>query len=470
MILSRKTLATIGLTLCMNGPARSDDAPTGAKPSPVPVTREDMKKALEDSKRNVPRLPLPAPTAEDVDKAEAAAKARAEAAAKNGQPDVIGKSMGGGIVNNGRMRGIYLSDYGTAVPLMPMGGGRGPAQATNPGEDFTFQTKIFWIVSRGNNCTYCMGHQEVKLASSGMTDDQIAALDGDWSEFSPKERAAFAFAKKSTFQPQEIGDSDIAALKAYYNDAEIVDMISAVAGFNAMNRWTGALRIPQEDHRKYLTPTSEKYAGKVSQIAQVGDKTSGMVPPAPRKRASLESRADVEKALEAAKTRIPRLVLADESATKAVVNTPDGHNPPQWIRLLATRPQGAENRVMSFMNAETKGKLDPKTKAIIAWTAARNDRAWYALGHAKHRLNALGYSNDKIFALDDWNTTDNDQDREVVRFTKILTIDPALINDDDFTRLKKHFDDKTIAEIVHQITAAASFNRLTEAAGLTLEK
>ena len=50
------------------------------------------------------------------------------------------------------------------------------------------------------------------------------------------------------------------------------------------------------------------------------------------------------------------------------------------MRLLATRPQGAANRVTSFVNAETKGKLDPETKAIIAWTAARNDRAWYALG------------------------------------------------------------------------------------------
>ena len=33
----------------------------------------------------------------------------------------------------------------------------------------------------------------------------------------------------------------------------------AVAGFNAMNRWTGALAIPQEGHRIYLTPTPEKY-------------------------------------------------------------------------------------------------------------------------------------------------------------------------------------------------------------------
>ena len=58
---------------------------------------------------------------------------------------------------------------------------------------------------------------------------------------------------------------------------------------------------------------------QVSQIAQVGEKTSGMVSPAPAKTAAIESRAEVEKALEAARHRTPRLALADESATKAAI-------------------------------------------------------------------------------------------------------------------------------------------------------
>lgn len=462
MILTRKALAAIGLSLCLGGIARADDPPTGAKPSPVPVTREDMKKALEASKKNVPRLPLPPPTAEDIAKAEAAAKA--------GQTDVIGRSKGGGILNNGRMRSLYLSDYGTGVPLMPMGGrgGRGQA-AAEPTEDFAFQTKLFWIISRGNNCTYCMGHQEVKLASAGLADDQIAALDCDWSRFTPAEQAAFAFARKSTFEPYAIGDADIAALRKFYTDPQILDIVAAVGGFNAMNRWTGALRIPQEDHREYLTPTSDKYARQASRVAQVGDQTSGLVPPAPRKAPALESRAEVERALEAARKRTPRLTPADESATKAALESLAGAHPPQWMRLLAVRPQGAAARATSLVNAETKGKLDPETKAIIAWTAARNDRAWYALGHARERLKALGYSDDRIFSLDDGSATDG-KAHEVVRFARTLTIDPSLITDDYFARLRKHFDDQKIAEIVHQVTVATSFDRLTEAAGLRLEK
>ena len=49
---------------------------------------------------------------------------------------------------------------------------------------------------------------------------------------------------------------------------------------------------------------------------------------------------------------------------------------------------------------EDHGTLDAKLRAEIAWVSARNDRAWYALGHAKQRLVDLGMSMDAIYGLD----------------------------------------------------------------------
>ena len=46
--------------------------------------------------------------------------------------------------------------------------------------DYAFKTMLFWIVSRGNNCIYCMGHQEAQLPAFGVSEDRIAALDGDF--------------------------------------------------------------------------------------------------------------------------------------------------------------------------------------------------------------------------------------------------------------------------------------------------
>ena len=41
-----------------------------------------------------------------------------------------------------------------------------------------------------------------------MTEDEVAALDGDWSASTPKERAAYAFARKISFEPHKFDDAD----------------------------------------------------------------------------------------------------------------------------------------------------------------------------------------------------------------------------------------------------------------------
>ena len=40
-----------------------------------------------------------------------------------------------------------------------------------------------------------------------MKEEEIAALDGDWSEFTPAQRAAFAFARKLTYEPHHLTDA-----------------------------------------------------------------------------------------------------------------------------------------------------------------------------------------------------------------------------------------------------------------------
>ncbi len=208
-------------------------------PPPVAATRPELKRFLEDSKRNQPRLPLPALTAEEREKAD------------RGDWSVV---------NNARMRRFYL-------PPELAGGGlvRDPEPAMSLG--YPFQTMLFWVASRANNCTYCMGHQESKLAAAGLDEDRIAALDGDWSEFTEAERAALAFARKLTLRPDAVGLGDVDALRRHETDLQVLEVIFSVASFNAMNRWTGALRIPQEEHRDYLTPTAAKYRDGASRVA-----------------------------------------------------------------------------------------------------------------------------------------------------------------------------------------------------------
>jgi alkylhydroperoxidase family enzyme len=403
MTLFYSSLCGVLLAFPLAGSGLASDPPTSNTPAPVAATRPELKEQLERSKQSHPRLPLPPPTEAEL----AAAKARA------------GRAPMTGIINNGRMRKLYL-------PAELLGGGLSREPDTAMTLNNTFKTMFFWIVSRANNCAYCQGHQEVKLAGDGVKEDTIAALDGDWSEFNEAERAAFAFTRKLTFEPNQIADADIERLRKHYTDLQILEIITAVGGFNSMNRWTGSLAIPQEGHRLYLTPTPEKYQAMRSLVAPLPAQSppTGMVCARPADRGPLETRAQVEAALGACRAYY----------------------------------------------SQTKGRLSPKLKAQIAYVAARNDRAWYALGHAQERLTELGMGDDAIKALDHPSDSTPPPDRAALALARKLTVDPALITDADIEGLRKLYSDHEVAEIVYQVTQAAFFDRLTEAAGLRLER
>ncbi len=419
-------------------------------PPPVSPTRAELKQQLEGSKKSKPRLPLPPPpTAAEL----AEAKARVKSI----------PGMGGGIVNNGWMRKYYLPKELTTG---------GFAREKDPAVtlDYPFKTKLFWIVSRGNNCIYCQGHQEVKLASAGVPEETIAALDGAWDGFTPAERAAFELARKLTLRPDAISSVDIDALRPYYNERAIVEILTAVAGFNSTNRWTGGLAIPQEEHRVFLTPTLEAYRNLRSRVAPLDPNASGAACAAPAQRGGLEPRDQVEAALKACRVRTPRVALAGEAEARSLLaSDASSGTPAAWIRLLALFPVEGKARINLHRNAETAGKLDRKLRAEIAWVAARNDRAWYALDIARKRLTALGMTADQMFALEDPNADLPAGTRAVLALSKKLTVDPALVADDDVEAVRRHFSDHEVAEVVFQITEAAFFDRLTEAAGLPLD-
>ena len=230
--------------------ARSDERPSDT-PKPIPATRPDMKAALEALKERKPRLPLP-------------------------------QADGQGGVNNGRMRASYLPEsWGSGGgrgnrPTNRQGGTRGGfgrgGQDPNSAFDYAFTTSLFWVVSRENNCHYCLGHQELKLRGAGLADDTIASLDCDWTQFPPRQQAALAYARKLTLEPELVGESDITTLKASFSDAEIIELTFNIARFNATNRWTDGMGLPQdrrigEEENSLVTPTSESFQQTVSIVA-----------------------------------------------------------------------------------------------------------------------------------------------------------------------------------------------------------
>lgn len=448
-------LKTIFLVPAMAGVLRADDAT--AKPRPVPPKRPEMKQLIEDMKARKPRIPLPELTAEDKEK--------------------LGERGGG---YEARLRYHYLpAGVGNAFGF---GGGR-PGGGGNAEEtlDNTFKVQLFWLVCRANNCQYCQGHQESKLLRAGQTEDQIAALDGDWAEFTEAQRAAFAFARKITYEPHAVGDADVAALKKHYTDAQILEMTLSIAGNNAINRWKEGTGVPQSEggfgrggevptKHTYLTPTSDKYKDTVSKVAPlVYDEAGKPTTQTVSKRPPLEPWADVEKALAAAGRRTPRLPLADEAKARELLPADARGAVPQWVRLLATAPGVGKARVQAQLGSEEKGDLTPLLKARASWVIARQDRAWYATGEAKRRLVALGQTPEQIAKLDgDWADL-SETDRAMLTVARKLAASPVVLTDDDVAKAVKLAGPRDVVQLISYVTTRASFDRITEAAGLAVE-
>jgi hypothetical protein len=475
------TLA-MGLILATVGAVRADD------PRPVPLTRPEMKQLLEDMKARKPRIPLPALT----DDEKAKLGERGAGYESRLRTLYLPPGEGFGFGGNRAAAGV------TPNVAAPAGPGLGRNSDPNMSLDYAFKTELFWIVSRTNNCQYCLGHQESKLLAAGLKEDEIAALDGDWSEFTPAQRAAFAFARKFTHEPQDLNDADIDGLRKHYKDLQILEMILSMAGNNAINRWKEGAGIPQSQDggnfgrrtqagavvdpaaapdrpaaaQSYLTPTPEKFQTKITKVAPVvNDPKTGE----PTKitvciRPALESRADVEKALEIARKRTPRLPLLDDAKARAIVSESLPEGPlPQWVRLVANFPREGMNRITSMRAAEEKGDLKPLLKAQVSWIIARQDRAWYALGLAKRRLKELGQTDDQIYSLDgDWSGF-SAVDRAMFTVARKLAASPVVLTDDDVDAAVKLAGPRDVVQLISYTTTRASFDRITESAGLRLE-
>lgn len=170
--------------------------------------------------------------------------------------------------------------------------------------------------------------------------------------------------------------------------------------------------------------------------------------------------------LKACRSREPRLPLVSAEEVQKLTG---GDEPASLVdRLLGHFPVHGKQWVLQLRAARDKGRLSPELKAQIAYTAARQDRAWYALADARARLLALGYNDDRVFALDDL-TKLPEAEQAALGLARKSTASPQRISDADIAAARQHFSDNEVAEIMYHVTVAAFVDRLSEAAGLPVE-
>lgn len=122
--------------------------------------------------------------------------------------------------------------------------------AVDPG----FKRLIAHFASTAAGCRYCEAHSLVAARIHGIDDERLAAL---WEyETSPlyteAERAALSFALAAGSVPNAVTEEHFTALREYWSDDEIVEILAAVCLYGFLNRWNDSMATDLEDAPKAL--------------------------------------------------------------------------------------------------------------------------------------------------------------------------------------------------------------------------
>ncbi len=116
--------------------------------------------------------------------------------------------------------------------------------------------------SQLNRTPYCLASHSTLAKRLGWTDDQLAALFHAPSSplFSDSEKAAIHLAEVMTTNAHGYTDADLAHLRTFYSEGEIVELMAAIGLFNYFNRFNDMLK---------MEPTGPATAEELAQLAVV---------------------------------------------------------------------------------------------------------------------------------------------------------------------------------------------------------
>lgn len=108
-----------------------------------------------------------------------------------------------------------------------------------------------------------MGHSEMLLAVAGLDQEKIIErtqrlASGDWSGFTPAERAAFTFARKQANDPSSITAADMRELTYHFGTARALDVLWWTCRCHYMTRVADAFQLPLERENVFESPRREE--------------------------------------------------------------------------------------------------------------------------------------------------------------------------------------------------------------------
>ncbi|MBC7855497.1 MAG: hypothetical protein IAF94_18875, partial [Pirellulaceae bacterium] len=182
-------------------------------------SREDVEKALAIAKTRKPRLPL-------VDEAKAR-EVYGEAWTDNSMPQWA--RLLANFPGEGRSRAMTTKNAEEKGDLKPL-----------------LKAQVSWIIARQDRAWYATGLAKQKLASLGVSEDDIYKLDGSWDSYSAADRAMFTVARKLAASPVILTDADVDEAVKQAGPRDVVQLVNFVTTRAAFDRITEAAGLQLE--------------------------------------------------------------------------------------------------------------------------------------------------------------------------------------------------------------------------------
>lgn len=105
--------------------------------------------------------------------------------------------------------------------------------------DLELKRLIAFVASRAGSSLYCQAHTAERSHSAGASDQKLrAAYEFEFDElFADRERAALELARAASEVPNATTDAHFDELRKYFDENEILEIVSVIALFGFLNRW-----------------------------------------------------------------------------------------------------------------------------------------------------------------------------------------------------------------------------------------
>lgn len=107
---------------------------------------------------------------------------------------------------------------------------------------------ICYACSRSYGCQYCVAHTSFTAVRFGVPEEKLQAIrDFETSpHYSDAERAALRVAVGAGKCPSDVSDEDFTELKKYFDETQIVQIVSLASMMGFFNRWNDVMATELE--------------------------------------------------------------------------------------------------------------------------------------------------------------------------------------------------------------------------------